>query len=224
MNTKTLLLTAALGLASASVQANLLFSQYIETDSGTTPKGIEIWNSGATDIDFSVKGLIVEKGVNGGAPASDFTLSTGILAAGDVWVIGTSDIGTYLETTFGVGVVNYSDKSFTFNGDDALVLKLDGSITDVFGTPGSDPGSAWSGSGVSSANQNIKLLEGASLITSGTNTGFTDPSTRFTTVSSNPSGTGGLDGFGIAPIPEPSVAAFLLIGMGFLFRFMRKKK
>ncbi|MFP4156613.1 MAG: PEP-CTERM sorting domain-containing protein [Opitutales bacterium] len=213
-------LAAGLGLAGAA-HAQIIFSQYIETDSGTTPKGIEVWNPGASAIDFSANNLVVEKGTNGGTPSSDFTLSTGTLAAGDVWVIGTTDMGTYLDNTFGAGIKNFSEKGFTFNGNDSLVLKLGGVTQDVFGDPGSDPGSAWTGSGVSTANQNIELIAG---VTTGDTGGFTDPSTRFATVSTNPSESGGLSGFGVAPVPEPSAYALLAGLLGLTFVGLRRRR
>lgn len=44
---------------SASAQ---IISQYIETESGTSPKGIEIWNNTASTLDFSIDNLVIEKG------------------------------------------------------------------------------------------------------------------------------------------------------------------
>jgi hypothetical protein len=218
-------LLATFGLAAAvagTAHGQLIFSQYVETNSGTTPKGVEIWNAGNSTIDFSVNNLDILKGVNGGAPKSDFTLEAGTLNAGDVWVIGTSDIGTYLDNTFGAGVVNYSTKAFTFNGDDSLQIKLGGVVQDTFGTPGVDPGTAWTGGGVSTANQNIALKLG---ITTGDTDGWSDPSTRFETVSSDPVGAGGLDGFGVAPVPEPGTWALLALGGAFvLWRVGRKAR
>jgi len=225
MKTKLILLITALGLTVASAQADLLISQYIETNSGTTPKGIELWNSGLTTIDFSVTNLDVLKGTNGGAPSSDFTLNVGTLLSGEVLVIGTTDIGTYLNATFGVGIIQYHEEGFTFNGDDSLVVNLDGTITDVFGEPGSDPGSSWDGSGVSTRNQNIQLIESPSPITAGTLTGFTDPSTRFTIVSTDPNGAGGLTGFGVSPIPEPSsIVLMTLVGLAAVVNLRKRKK
>jgi hypothetical protein len=46
------------------LRASVLISQYVETNSGTTPKGIEIWNPTANPIDFSVTSLDVLKGTN----------------------------------------------------------------------------------------------------------------------------------------------------------------
>ncbi len=170
-----------------------IISQYIETDSGTEPKGIEIWNNTSGTLDFSTNNLVIEKGTNGGTPSEDFTLDAGTLDAGDVIVIGTSNLQA---TTEGNGSVFY-DKSFTFNGDDALVVKYGGTTTDVFGEPGVDPGSEWVGNGVSTKNQNISLLGG---INSGDTDGWSDPSGRFETTSTTPSGANGDEGFGIAPV------------------------
>ncbi len=171
-------------------QNNLIISQYVETSSGTTPKGIELLNVSGATIDFSVTELDIKKGGNGGSAASVFSLSLGTLVAGEVMVIGTSDIETYL-TNEGLTIL-YETKSFSFNGDDALEIHLGGAIEDMFGTTGSDPGSDWSGGGVSTRNSNIQLLSG---ITSGDVDGWTDPSTRFETITTDNS----LTGFGLAP-------------------------
>lgn len=184
-------LLAAL-LLTAGVAHSQIISQYIETDAGTEPKGIEIWNNTDNELDFSASELVIEKGVNGNDPEPDFTLSEGTVAAGDVIVIGTANLQTTAEDN---GAVFY-EKSFTFNGNDALVVKYGGTTTDVFGEPGIDPGSAWEGNGVSTQNQNIALLSG---ITTGDTDGWADPSSRFETISETPSGDNGDEGFGIAP-------------------------
>jgi len=174
-----------------------IISQYVETESGTTPKGIEIWNNTGSALDFTANNLIIQQGTNGGA-LSDLgstLVNSGTLGVGEVLVIGTSDLGTYL-TNEGLTGVTFVSFGFNFNGDDALAVKYGGTIIDVFGNPGSDPGSAWTGNGVSTANQNIQVKSG---ITTGDTDGWTDPSERFETVSTSPSVAGGLDGFGVAP-------------------------
>ncbi|WP_205030460.1 hypothetical protein, partial [Psychroflexus aestuariivivens] len=169
-----------------------IISQYVETDSGTSPKGIEIWNNTDATLDFAANNLVVEKGTNGGAPSEDITVDAGTLSPNAVMIIGTID----METQATNNNVTFVEKSFTFNGDDALVVKYADVITDVFGEPETDPGSNWANNGVSTANQNIQLISG---ITSGDLDGFTDPSERFETVSSTPSAADGIDGFGLAP-------------------------
>ncbi|NJL74446.1 MAG: hypothetical protein HC892_04780 [Saprospiraceae bacterium] len=123
------------------------------------------------------------------------TINTGILEAGGVLVIGTSDMDTAAELPDECSTnVIYRTQAFDFNGDDALSLELDGVVTDVFGNPGSDPGTSWTGGTptVNTANNNIKLKAG---ITTGDTNGWTDPSERFETEPS----TNALTNFGVPP-------------------------
>jgi hypothetical protein len=174
-----------------------IISQYVETETGTTPKGIEIWNNTGTTLNFATNNLVIQQGTNGAAPVTVVTVNSGTLAPGAVMVIGTSDIGTYL-TGQGLTGVTFVTYTFTFNGDDSLVLIYGGTTTDTFGNPGSDPGTAWTGSGVSTANQNIQINNGIGLGSAA----FTDPSIQFSTISSTPSVLPtGLTGFGISPPP-----------------------
>ena len=118
-------------------------------------------------------------------------------------VIGTSDIGTYL-TNQGLTGITFVTKAFTFNGDDCLVVKYGGTITDMFGLSDNDPGSSWSGSGVETRNSNIRLIDetdsAGSGISTGDTDGWTDPSGRFVDDGYTPSASDGLTGFGEAPI------------------------
>ena len=195
-----------------------IISQYVETNSGTVPKGIEIWNNTGSTLDFSVSPLIIQQGTNGGALADipSTAINIGNLAPGAVLVIGTSDIGTYL-TNQGLASVFFKAYTFTFNGDDALAVKIGETVTDIFGTPGSDPGTAWTGGGVSTANQNIALKDG---IVTGS-IAWTDPSLRFSIISTTPATVpAGLSGFGIAPVvvssPMISVSPTTLTGFTYV--------
>lgn len=174
----------------------LLISQYTEADSGTTPKGIEIWNNSGSPITFDdgANLLDIQLGVNGGPAVSVTTLERGTLAAGDVWVIGTANMNPNV------------DYAFLFNGNDAIVLELGGVVVDTFGLVGNDPGTAtgWSSNGVQTANRNIQLK---SDITTGDSNGWTDPSERFEDV-----GAGSLQtGFGIPPNGAPSTNIRFLV-------------
>ena len=178
---------------------SVIISQYIETSSGTTPKGIEIFNISGADINFAVNNLDVYQGTNGaaippvppGLPSPLVSITSGILPKDGVWVIGTTDLVAYVTTNApGVSTTTFA---FAFNGDDALQIRLGGVIQDTFGTPGTDPGASWTGGGVSTANSNIAVKDG---ICSGNVSGWTDPSIRFTKAG------GGLipaTGFGVAP-------------------------
>lgn len=181
----------------------LIISQYIETYTGTEPKGIELWNKTGAEIDFSVTNLFIKQGTNGATPVYIDTINTGVLANNAVIVIGTTDLQTVTE---GNGAV-YFENAFTFNGDDALEIWLGTDKQDVFGTPGSDPGTAWVGNGVSTANQNITLKPG---IITGSLTGWTNPSLRFDTASTLNSTVG----FGLAPIiPIYHAVNFSVVGV-----------
>ncbi|MEQ8577714.1 MAG: hypothetical protein RIC57_07095, partial [Balneola sp.] len=196
---KRILLSFGLCLLMAGMSFGQIISQYVETNSGTTPKGVEIWNNTGGTLDFSANNLMIQKGVNGDPPSTDVTVSSGTLASGAVMVIGTSDMGTYL-TNNNLSGVSYVDESFTFNGDDALVVIFGTDTTDIFGVPGTDPGSSWSGNSVDTRNQNIQLIPGLSTGITTVANAWSDPSTRFETESTDPSGaTAGLDGFGVPP-------------------------
>ncbi|RYM35086.1 lamin tail domain-containing protein [Brumimicrobium glaciale] len=179
-----------------SVSGQVMISQYIDTDSGTTPKGIEVYNHSASTIDFSVQNLEVYLGSNGN-PCASLTgakITSGTLAPNEVWVIGTSDLITAASTGSNLG--GSTTYGFNFNGNDAIELYLDGDLMDVIGECGSDPGSSWSGSGVSTADQNISIKPG---ICSGSTAPLTDPSLRFEKTSNGVITTG----FGDSPACSP---------------------
>ena len=204
-------ITATFMMATAS-HAQMLISQYVETESGTTPKGIEIWNNCGSDIDLSASNIQIYQGTNGGAltAIASTLLNTGTFLSNSVIVFGKADIGTYL-TDNGLASVRFVTSNFSFNGNDSLGLYFGGSLLDTFGTVGVDPGSSWLANSVNTANQNISLRAGVTTPSSG----WTDPSVRFETISTTPSGsivTSGLSGFGVAPVPEPSSGALLVLG------------
>ncbi len=103
----------------AVAQSDVVISQYIETNSGTTPKGIEVFNVSGAAIDFSVTNLQVYQGTNGGGCGSIVTISSGILAIDKVWVIGTSNLTAYANSN-GTDLSGTTTYNFGFNGDDAL--------------------------------------------------------------------------------------------------------
>lgn len=184
-----------------------MISQYIETNSGSTPKGIEIFNISGSDITFSAgNNLVVHQGTNGGPcnALSSTNTTSGTLAAGEVWVIGSADLTSYA-TSNGTDISGTTTFGFSFNGDDALQVYLGGVLQDVFGTCGTDPGSSWSGGGVSTANQNLEILPG---ICNGTTSNWSNPSLRFANIANGST----MTGFGNAPsgcsgCPAPTTQA-----------------
>jgi len=165
----------------------LVISQYIE-GSGFN-KVLELENRGDSPIDLTQ--LTVELYSNGSAtPTTTFDTAGGTLAVGDVYVIANASADAAVLSVADVtsGVANW-------NGDDAIAVRVDGTIVDVFGTIGDDPGSAWVGGSVSTQNQS--LCRDAA-ITEGDTDGFTDPSIEYT---SAPIDT--FDGLGVADCVTP---------------------
>lgn len=178
-----LLFTLLLFMGFSQVGWGQIISQYVETESGTVPKAIEIWNNTGATLSFATNNLVIKQGTNGGVLTALVTISTGTLNSGSCLVIGTSTPAG-LQTTTASNGGTFSAYTFTFNGDDALQVEYGGVVTDIFGTPGSDPGTSWTGNSVNTANQSIQLKVG---ISSGSLVSWTDPSTRFETVTTTPS-------------------------------------
>ena len=172
---------------------SVVISQYIETNSGTEPKGIEIFNVTGSDIVFSAgNNLQIFQGTNGGACSTALVnITSGTLQAGRVWVIGTTTLTAYA-TTNGTNLSGTTTYTFTFNGDDALRVALGGVTQDVFGLCGVDPGASWTGGGVDTANNNLQIIDG---FCTGDTDGWSDPSTRFTQIAIGTV----MTGFGDAP-------------------------
>lgn len=123
----------------ANVQASgLIISEYVE-GSGFN-KYLEIFNGTCGNVDLSDYEL---RAYHNGAAISgtpSFTIPlTGTLASGNVYVIAHPSA-----TAWG-GTPDLLSVNLQFNGDDALVLynATAGTVSDIFGSVGHDPGSAW---------------------------------------------------------------------------------
>lgn len=187
------LLLVALMCSVFSWGQSVVISQYIETNSGTTPKGIEIFNVTGSDIVFSAgNNLQIFQGTNGAAcSAASVNITAGTLQAGKVWVIGTADLVAYT-TANGTNFSGTTTFAFTFNGDDALRVALGGVTQDMFGLCGVDPGTSWTGGGVDTANFNLQVYDGMCV---GDTDGWSDPSTRFSSIAAG----NVMTGFGDSP-------------------------
>jgi len=188
---KKQLLAILFGLlgAVAFSQSSIIFSQYIETNSGSTPKGVEILNVSGSDIVLSASNFIqVHQGTNGGScnAIAATKITSGTLKANEVWVIGTSDL-TAFAVANGSNLSGTTTYGFTFNGDDALELYLGVTKQDEFGTCGIDPGSRWSGNGVNTNNNNLEILDNTC---DGDLDGWSDPSSRFNQIANGSTMTG----------------------------------
>mgnify|MGYP001405265229 CR=1 FL=1 len=71
-----------------------IISQYVETNKGSSPKGIEIYNNTGATLNFSSTNLTVWLEQNGAPESLKHTISSGTLAPNEVLVIGTSGMET----------------------------------------------------------------------------------------------------------------------------------
>lgn len=122
---------------------DVFFSEYVE-GSGSN-KAIEIYNARATPVDLGA--CMLELYINGSATPDEFPLS-GMLPSRMTRVLCNNRID-------GAAECDVSDDFINHNGDDAYVLRCGGTIIDSFGAMG-DPGTAWTGGGISSAELTLR--------------------------------------------------------------------
>lgn len=147
MKFRLLILALLVATPTFAQSPDLIISEYIEGSSYN--KALEIYNGTDEDVDLSSYAL--ELYANGSTTPSVIDLGTGIVAAGDVFVVANpSAIASIL------GQADLTTSSLSFNGDDALVLRGDGYVVDRIGQVGVDPGSAWSCSGGTTANMTLR--------------------------------------------------------------------
>jgi len=140
---------------------DLFISEYIEGSSNN--KCIEIYNG--TGAAVNLASYTLENYFNGAAASTNTLTLSGTLQPGDVHVVCDDDAVTEL--------LLIADQQFTstgwFNGDDGIALANGGTIIDLIGEVGNDPGSSWTvGTG---STQNHTLVRDSSN-TDGNATGF----------------------------------------------------
>lgn len=145
------ILSFILTLSSFSLVAQdcseLFFSEYVEGSSNN--KAVEIYNPTNTPIDLS--SYSIERYSNGSDAVSDEMNLSGTLNAGETWIVTNSDTNSANE--FGyimVELYNMADQwapvypsPLYMNGNDAMTLSKNGTIIDIIGKIGEDPGDAW---------------------------------------------------------------------------------
>ncbi|NNV55607.1 DUF5689 domain-containing protein [Limnovirga soli] len=143
--------------------ADLIFSEYIEGSSNN--KYIEIYNAGSAAADLSR--YIVKLYANGTTTATnsaklDTLVGSSTLAPGAILVLKQPSAVLALPG----GVTAFSSSVCNFNGDDALTIEKDGTVIDVFGTVGTDPGTSWTVAGSTSGAAD-KTVRRKSTVTAG---------------------------------------------------------
>jgi subtilisin-like proprotein convertase family protein len=126
----------------------VLISEYVEGSSNN--KAIEIYNPTAEPIDLAAGQYVVQIYFNGNTTATAIPL-TGTVLSQDVFVLANSSAGAGI-----LGAADMVSASVTFNGDDAVVLRVggtNGAVLDCIGQVGFRPATEW-GSGVTSTADN----------------------------------------------------------------------
>ncbi len=130
----------------AANASDLFFSQYIEGSSNN--KMISIFNGTGSAVNLSSYSITH---YNNGAQLSDtgtrydYTLPNLSLPNGGTYTIYNSSSTAFFKPS--LLSISSNQNFMSFNGDDALSLKKSGSIIDVFGIIGFDPGTSWSETG-----------------------------------------------------------------------------
>jgi hypothetical protein len=151
--------------------ADLIISEYVEGSSYN--KYVEIYNAGINAADLSKYVMKLYK--SGAAVPSDTTKLDKLTGASSLPPDSTIVIRySRAALTLPIGVTAYVSSVCNFNGDDAITIEKDGTVIDVFGEVGIDPGSSWTIAGSTTAAVD-KTVRRKSNVTKG-NTNWTSSS------------------------------------------------
>jgi len=116
------------------VSTELFISEYIEGSSNN--KALEIYNGTTSAIDLTPYTL--QFFFNGSTTAGTTIALQGTIAPGDVFVVADNDAAAAI-----LAVADQTSTGSFYNGDDAIVLSNAGTVIDVIGQVGFDPGTEW---------------------------------------------------------------------------------
>ncbi|RHW39961.1 endonuclease [Lysinibacillus yapensis] len=159
----TLVAGVAVPMIPTSVSAetaatDLIISEYIEGSSFN--KALELFNGTGSAVDLSK--YTVEVYFNGKTVAGQSVALSGTLEPGATFVLYHGDASEQIKAKG-----NLENTSLiNFNGDDAIVLKNNGTIIDSIGQVGVDPGTSW-GTDVKTAD--MTLVRDSSIVSGDTN-------------------------------------------------------
>ncbi|WP_019180486.1 ExeM/NucH family extracellular endonuclease [Microbacterium yannicii] len=139
----------------AAASGDLLISEYVEGSSNN--KVVEIYNPSTAAVDLAASGYSIAQYSNGNTSTSFTAALTGTIAPDDVFVFahGAAD-PAILAQADQVSATNAG----LFNGDDAVALVKSGTIVDVLGQIGVDPGTEWGTGATSTADNTLRRAAG----------------------------------------------------------------
>jgi hypothetical protein len=126
----------------------VLISEYVEGSSNN--KALEIYNPTAEPLDLTAGNYVVQLYFNGNTTFTAIPLA-GTIPAQGVFVLANNSAAAGI-----LGVANQASASLTYNGDDAVVLRVggtNGAVLDCIGQVGFRPATEW-GSGLTSTADN----------------------------------------------------------------------
>jgi hypothetical protein len=200
--------------ASVGGPTELFFSEYVE---GTSlNKALEIFNGTGSAIDLAADGYSIEVYFNGSATAGTVVSLTGVVANGDVFVFADDGADAPI-----LAVADQLTTGNLFNGDDAIALLKNGTLVDVIGQIGFDPGSQW-GSGLTSTQNNT--LRRQPFVFGGDTNGSDpfDPSAEWNGFAQDTFDGLGTHAIAQQTVPEP--ATLVLMGLGAAGLGYRRRK
>jgi len=130
-----------------SVESPLIFSEYVE--GGSYNKAIEIANT--SDSALELNGYSVSMHSNGATDAKYTLALTGTIGAKETLVIYNKGAQNAFKILGGI-----ESNVTAFNGDDAVLLMLNGAVVDSFGQFGSDPGTSWASGEFNSKDKTLR--------------------------------------------------------------------
>jgi hypothetical protein len=147
---------------------DILISEYVEGTSNN--KALEFYNGTGSSIDLNAGIYVVLMYFNGSSSASTTIALTGTVANDDVYVLADDNANVII-----LAETDQTSTASFFNGDDAIELRkggATGTILDVIGQVGFDPGTEWGTGLVSTADNTLRRKVG-------TIAGDTNPSDAF---------------------------------------------
>lgn len=200
--------------ASVGGPTELFFSEYVEGSSFN--KALEIFNGTGSAIDLATDGYSIEVYFNGNSTAGTAVSLTGVVADGDVFVLADDGADALI-----LAAADQLTTGNLFNGDDAIALLKNGTVVDVIGQIGFDPGSQW-GSGLTSTQNNT--LRRLPFVYSGDTNGSDafSPADEWDGYAQNT-----FDGLGAHTIAQqtvPEPATLVLVGLGIAGLGYRQRK
>jgi predicted extracellular nuclease len=184
-----------------SAAGAVIISEYVEGSSNN--KGIELYNTSASPVDLSRFRLLIY--FNGSATPASTILLGGSLAGGEAWVLA------HVSAAF-ASSADQTSNALSFNGDDALVLEVDGIVVDSIGQVGVDPGPEWGTGSTSTQDNTLRRMPQVLAGDTDPSDAF-DPSVQWLGFATNTFG--GL-GTHVVVVPEPESWLVLLAGLALL--------